>query len=94
MRGLDILLGALLGLSTSSIFILLHKYLSRRASTRALTESSKFQFTSKVCDGIPGAIGNSPLIYLRSLSEETGCHIFVPKYYFFFWPTMEKINLF
>ena len=35
-----------------------------------------FRFTSGVRDGFCGAIGNSPLIYIRSLSEETGCHIF------------------
>lgn len=26
--------------------------------------------------GINGAIGNTPLVYLRSLSEETGCKIY------------------
>src|SRR3546814_6949088 len=28
-----------------------------------------------VCDGFVGAIGNTPLIRLRKLSEETGCDI-------------------
>lgn len=40
-------------------------------------KSLPFNFTSNVRDGFSGAIGDSPLIYLRSLSEETGCHIFV-----------------
>jgi len=30
-----------------------------------------------ICDGMPGAVGNTPLIRLRSLSEETGCDILV-----------------
>ena len=38
-----------------------------------------FCFNRDVRDGFVGAIGGSPLIYLRSLSEETGCHIFVSK---------------
>jgi len=39
-----------------------------------------FEFTDHVRDGFTGAIGGSPLIYLRSLSEETGRHIFVCRY--------------
>jgi len=35
-----------------------------------------FEFTSNIRDGFIGTIGNTPIIYLRSLSEETGCHIF------------------
>ena len=31
--------------------------------------------TAHVCDGLSGAVGNTPLIYLRSLSELTGCII-------------------
>ena len=36
-----------------------------------------FNFSRSVRDGFCGSIGDSPMIYLRSISEETGCHIFV-----------------
>jgi hypothetical protein len=32
-------------------------------------------FNNGLVEGFPGAVGNTPLIKLRSLSEETGCEI-------------------
>ncbi|KAF9263432.1 cysteine synthase [Marasmius fiardii PR-910] len=42
-----------------------------RASTIA-----RRAFTTSAVDGFVGALGNTPLIYLRGLSEKTGCHIY------------------
>ncbi|EPQ56958.1 pyridoxal phosphate-dependent enzyme, beta subunit [Gloeophyllum trabeum ATCC 11539] len=35
----------------------------------------KRTFTSRPVDGFTGAVGNTPLIYLKTLSEKTGCRI-------------------
>jgi cysteine synthase A len=37
---------------------------------------SKSFATNAVVDGFTGAVGNTPLIYLKGLSEQTGAHIF------------------
>ncbi|KZT22224.1 cysteine synthase [Neolentinus lepideus HHB14362 ss-1] len=36
----------------------------------------KRTFASRPVDGFTGAVGNTPLIYLKGLSEKTGCRIF------------------
>ncbi|TFK53701.1 pyridoxal phosphate-dependent enzyme, beta subunit [Heliocybe sulcata] len=36
----------------------------------------KRTFTSRPVDGFTGAVGNTPLIYLKGISERTGCRIF------------------
>ena len=36
----------------------------------------KFDDDSGVVDGVVGAIGNTPLIYLKGLSKKHGCHIY------------------
>jgi len=43
--------------------------LLRMATTRAFA-------TSATVDGFTGAVGNTPLIYLKGLSERTGCKIY------------------
>nr|GAT57640.1 predicted protein [Mycena chlorophos] len=44
------------------------------AATRAYARR-RF-FTTTTVDGFTGAVGNTPLIYLKHLSEKTGAHIF------------------
>ncbi|ELR18853.1 uncharacterized protein ACA1_036870, partial [Acanthamoeba castellanii str. Neff] len=50
------------------------------ATLLSLHRSSSFSrrwstFNNGLVEGFPGAVGNTPLIKLRGLSEETGCEI-------------------
>ncbi|VEU21195.1 DEKNAAC102169 [Brettanomyces naardenensis] len=49
---------------------------SLRSATAVRYLSYNFDLTPAVTDGFAGAVGNTPLIRLRSVSEETGANIF------------------
>lgn len=45
------------------------------ALRRGLAQPAR-RFTTRAVDGFTGSVGNTPLIYLKTLSEQTGCSIF------------------
>lgn len=48
---------------------------SIRRFSMSSTEGALRVLASDVRSGVPGAVGNTPLIRLRKLSEETGCEV-------------------
>jgi len=67
-------LSGLIGIILGGSLVLLSSILAKKLQKR--TADLPFTFNHHIRDGFCGAIGGSPLIYLRSVSEETGCHIF------------------
>jgi hypothetical protein len=49
--------------------------LSLHRSSSAVASRRWSTFNNGLVEGFPGAVGNTPLIKLRGLSEETGCEI-------------------
>lgn len=45
------------------------------ALRRSLAQPAR-RFTTRAVEGFTGSVGNTPLIYLKALSEQTGCSIF------------------
>lgn len=45
------------------------------ALRRSLAQPTR-RFTMRAVEGFTGSVGNTPLIYLKALSEQTGCSIF------------------
>ncbi len=65
--------------------------LHRGSSSAAVVSRRWSTFNNGLVEGFPGAVGNTPLIKLRGLSEETGCEILgkaeFMKYYAAVFPT-------
>ena len=65
-------------LTCSTPFLLSNSIaLSERVKQEEVVEDQRqYQESSKDMRGLEGCVGNTPLVYLHSLSQLTGCHIY------------------
>ncbi|CAG9460987.1 unnamed protein product [Pedinophyceae sp. YPF-701] len=69
------LLGAALGYLSSSRLDAARGHTTAPSASASLDDSAGARAGRDVVDGLEGLIGNTPLVRIRSLSEETGCEI-------------------